>query len=559
MIYTANDVANLLASLEPPFENETVELKEAKSSFKFNDIGRYFSALSNEALLSGRDSGWLFFGVDDSGVPVGTGYRAGEPKALQGLKRDIASHVTNRMTFREVFDFEIAGKRVVAFQIPAATPGLPCAFNNAAWAREGDSLVPLPIDKYEEIRQMRRPDWSAIPVAGATVDHLDPRAVGRAVELFLNKHSGHREAFGGMDDLALLDKACVTKGGLITPTSLILLGKPESLRLLEGVAPRITWTLYASDGTVVSYEHFDPPFLLAVDEVLAKIRNERYRIFPDGGSLFPVEMTQYEPEVIRELLHNCIAHQDYSLQGRVNVEEFEDRLVFVNEGSFIPGDIKKAMRPGYKPPFYRNLMLCEAMVQLDMIDTIAMGIPKMFQMQRKRYFPLPTYDLSDPGRVSVSIYGKSIDAGYGRLLFARPDLPLDTVYLLDKVQKHEGVTKEEAALLHEQRLVEGRYPQLTIAGDIAAKAGAASGYVRSRGLNDEACKGLILQMLRETGPASRSSIASMLEDLLPSAMSDRQKSRKVSNLLATMKNTDRTVVCEGNGRASTWRLSGETA
>ncbi len=64
---------------------------------------------------------------------------------------------------------------------------------------------------------------------------------------------------------------------------------------------------------MTAYEHFKPPFLLAVDRVLGKIRNERYRFNANGASLFPIEVSQYEPEIIRELLNNCIAHQDYSM------------------------------------------------------------------------------------------------------------------------------------------------------------------------------------------------------------------------------------------------------
>lgn len=44
--------------------------------------------------------------------------------------------------------------------------------------------------------------------------------------------------------------------GKITPTALIPLGRPDSTRLLDGMSPRITWTLYASNGSVASYEHF---------------------------------------------------------------------------------------------------------------------------------------------------------------------------------------------------------------------------------------------------------------------------------------------------------------
>ena len=554
MFYSSADVISLLDSIDAPFETEVVEFKEAKSGFKFNELGQYLSALSNEALLRGHSDAWLFFGMTDDKEACGTSYRAGNPKSLQGLKRDIATHVSGRLTFREIHELDYRGKRVLAFQIPAAIPGMPTAFNNATWAREGDSLVPLPVDKYEEIRQMSRPDWSAKALDNASVEDLDPRAVDTAVEMFLKKHERHGDAFAGASAVEILDTAGITVNGMITPTAIILLGKPESVHLLDSVMPRITWTLYASDGSVVAYEHFEPPLLLAVDRVLGKIRNERYRFLANGESLFPVELSQYEPDIIRELLHNCLAHQDYSMQGRVNVEEFEDHLVFINEGAFIPETIEKAMQTGYKPSYYRNLFLCQAMVQLDMIDTIAMGIPKMFQMQRKRYFPLPSYDLSDPGRVVVSIYGKSINESYSRLLYARPDLPLDIVYLLDKVQKGEEISVDQAAKLHDMGLVEGRHPLLTISSSIAVKTDSVPEYIRSKGLTDSACKALILQMLDETGPAKRSKIIAMLGDLLPNTMTDAQRKKKVSNLLSSMKNIDHTIENTGVGKSAVWKL-----
>ena len=515
MYYSDHDVLELIARIEKPYESEVIELKEAKSDFSFKDLGKYFSALSNEAILRGKQDAWLIFGMDDDKVACGTSYREGNPANLRSLKKEIADRANNRLTLREIHELRIDGKRVLAFQIPAATPGMPTAFNNAAWAREGESLGPLPIDKYEQIRQMQRPDWSALEIENATFEDLDPAAVKKAIELFLSKHRRHSGAFADMDDRTILDMANLTKNGKITPTTLILLGKPESTQLLNGMSPRITWTLYASNGSVTSYEHFKPPFLLAIDQVLGKIRNEKYRFNANGASLFPFEADQYEPEIIRELLNNCIAHQDYSMQGRINVEEFEDHLVFLNEGSFIPGTIENAMQPGFKPSYYRNPFLSEAMVQMDMIDTIAMGIPKVFQMQRKRYFPLPTYDLSDPTRVRVSVYGKTINESYSRLLYAKPDLPMDIVYLLDKVQKGAEITNEEAAELHRLKLIEGRYPHISITNTLASKTGQEVSYTRSKGLNEEACKALVIQMLSETGPAPRAKITALLSDLLP--------------------------------------------
>ena len=552
MYYSDHDVLELIARIEKPYESEVIELKEAKSDFSFKDLGKYFSALSNEAILRGKQDAWLIFGMDDDKVACGTSYREGNPANLRSLKKEIADRANNRLTLREIHELRIDGKRVLAFQIPAATPGMPPAFNNAAWAREGESLGPLPIDKYEQIRQMQRPDWSALEIENATFEDLDPAAVKKAIELFLSKHRRHSGAFADMDDRTILDMANLTKNGKITPTTLILLGKPESTQLLNGMSPRITWTLYASNGSVTSYEHFKPPFLLAIDQVLGKIRNEKYRFNANGASLFPFEADQYEPEIIRELLNNCIAHQDYSMQGRINVEEFEDHLVFLNEGSFIPGTIENAMQPGFKPSYYRNPFLSEAMVQMDMIDTIAMGIPKVFQMQRKRYFPLPTYDLSDPTRVRVSVYGKTINESYSRLLYAKPDLPMDIVYLLDKVQKGAEITNEEAAELHRLKLIEGRYPHISITNTLASKTGQEVSYTRSKGLNEEACKALVIQMLSETGPAPRAKITALLSDLLPSGLTDAQKAKRVSNLLAKMKKVDKTIDSDGTGKTARW-------
>lgn len=552
MYYSDHDVLELIARIEKPYESEVIELKEAKSDFSFKDLGKYFSALSNEAILRGKQDAWLIFGMDDDKVACGTSYREGNPANLRSLKKEIADRANNRLTLREIHELRIDGKRVLAFQIPAATPGMPTAFNNAAWAREGESLGPLPIDKYEQIRQMQRPDWSALEIENATFEDLDPAAVKKAIELFLSKHRRHSGAFADMDDRTILDMANLTKNGKITPTTLILLGKPESTQLLNGMSPRITWTLYASNGSVTSYEHFKPPFLLAIDQVLGKIRNEKYRFNANGASLFPFEADQYEPEIIRELLNNCIAHQDYSMQGRINVEEFEDHLVFLNEGSFIPRTIENAMQPGFKPSYYRNPFLSEAMVQMDMIDTIAMGIPKVFQMQRKRYFPLPTYDLSDPTRVRVSVYGKTINESYSRLLYAKPDLPMDIVYLLDKVQKGAEITNEEAAELHRLKLIEGRYPHISITNTLASKTGQEVSYTRSKGLNEEACKALVIQMLSETGPAPRAKITALLSDLLPSGLTDAQKAKRVSNLLAKMKKVDKTIDSDGTGKTARW-------
>ena len=65
MMYSDEELILKLKQLIADFENEVVEFKEAKANFNFNDIGKYFSALSNEANIRGIKEGWLIFGVTD--------------------------------------------------------------------------------------------------------------------------------------------------------------------------------------------------------------------------------------------------------------------------------------------------------------------------------------------------------------------------------------------------------------------------------------------------------------------------------------------------------------
>ena len=109
----------------------------------------------------------------------------------------------------------------------------------------------------------------------------------------------------------------LTRNGCITRAAIILLGKYESAFKLRPVVAQVTWTRRDANQDVVDYEHFTVPFILTVDEILSKIENLTLREMP-GGTLFPDTMKQYDDYTIREALHNCIAHQDYTMQQRVN-------------------------------------------------------------------------------------------------------------------------------------------------------------------------------------------------------------------------------------------------
>lgn len=554
MIYTDVQLKEKITCLINEFESEVVEFKEAKTNYSFNEIGKYFSALSNEANIRGFEEAWLVFGISNDKKFTGTEFR--KQGGLQNLKKELVNGTNERLTFLEIYEVYMHKCRIIAFQIPPAIRGIPTTWQGAAYAREHESVCPLPMNKVDLIRSQIGMDWSKEIVKEASLDDLDPTAVQKARELFSKRQSDRRKAqeiLSQLSDIEVLNKAGITIKGEITRTALLLLGKSEASYFFDGFIPRITWTLYNADNSVKAYEHFDMPLLLAVDSVYSKIRNEKYRYIAGQQTLFPDEVNQYEPELIKELINNCIAHQDYRMRGKINVEEFEDRLVFMNEGAFIPETIEAALEPGYKPPYYRNMFLCNAMVNLYMIDSNSMGIPMIYQIQRDKCFPLPTYDLSVVNRVKVIIYGKILDKNYTQLLRADTDINMGIVFLLDKVQKKEIISKESFKILKRQGLVEGRYPNIFVSFKIADLVGQRAVYVRNKGLDDDICKQLIMKALETMGEASKQEIMEVLENALPEILNEDQKSKKVSNLLQSMKR-EGLVEAEGKTRHAKWVL-----
>jgi ATP-dependent DNA helicase RecG len=550
------ELQTLLTHLIQVWENEVVDFKEASNSYATSDIGRYFSALANEANLRGQEKAWLVFGIQNKTRTVtGTDYRS-QPERLQSLKMDIANGTEPSATFRNIHELQTAEGRVMLLEIPAAPRGMPISWNGHYYARAGESLVALALDKQDEIRQQTlASDWSAQVVLSATIAHLDVAAVQKAQASFARKHANRFAA----EDIAawsietFLDRARVTQNGKITRTAILLLGKPEAAYLLSPHPAQMTWKL---EGAERAYEHFSPPFLLTTTQLYQKIRNIQLRLLP-SGELLPHEISKYDQKIVLEALHNCIAHQDYARGGRINVIERLDKLIFENEGGFFEGTPEDYILGEKTPRRYRNPFLVEAMANLNMIDKMGYGIHDMYQGQAKRYLPLNDYDLAEPNAVRMTVYGNVVDDAYSRLLMQKTDLPLIDVLALDRVQKKLSLSDEAATRLRRAGLIEGRKPNLHVSAVIAAATASQAEYIRTRSQDDAHYAKLVTDYLEKFGGASRQEINKLLWNKLSDALDERQKDRKIGNLLTSLRRSGRIQNAGVRGKPA-WRLAERT-
>ena len=532
------------------FETEVTEFKEAKNSFSFDELGQYFSALSNEANLHNKNCAWLVFGIEDKKhIIVGTNYRK-SAKDLNNLKEEIARQTSEHLSFIEIYECkrkDPAGKnqRILLFQIPPAPKGIPIAFKRMYYGRDGESLVGLSIEKIERIRsQSKSEDWSAKLITEASIGDLDSDAIQFARHVYIQKNPKLAEEVPTWDDQTFLNKAKLTINGKITNTAIVLLGKSESEHYISPATSKITWILKDKDGIEKDYEHFTCPLILSIQEVYKKIRNIKYRYIAEG-TLFPDEVQQYDPYTIREALNNCIAHQDYTMSGKIILIEKEDgELIFSNSGDFIPSSIEDVIKSDAPENRYRNSFLANAMVNLNMIDTIGSGIKKLFNIQRDKFFPLPEYDLSDH-KVKVTITGKVLDSNYARKLAEDKTLSLFEIMLLDKVQKNKKLTNEEYKLLKSKNLIEGKRNNYFISSTIAEITNQKPDYMKLRGINDDYCKKIIIDYIKKFKTAKKADLEEILLEKLGDSMTDIQKKNKIKNILQSLR---RDGVIEPHGK-----------
>lgn len=554
-----NDLLATLDNLIGNWENEVVEFKEANNDYDREKIGKYFSAISNEANLKGIQFGWLIFGVRNKDKRIlGTDYR--DTKGLETLKQEIAAGTTGSISFIEIYEIypvvEGEKRRVIMFQIPAAVTAIPTGWKNHFYGRNGESLGALSAEEYDRIRGQEKKDWSKQFVDGATLAHLDKAAIQLARQNYKLKMNRPyiSEEVDRMSDAEFLTKLKLMINGKLTNAAMLLLGN-EDFDYLFSAAPEASWRLYDSSEAIKDYEIFKIPYITVSDRIFAKIRNLNYRYMPNQMTLFPNEIKQYDTWLLRELMNNCIAHSDYTIGGRIYLNELEDKLILTNPGSFLPGSIEPILQPSYNPPFYRNQLLAETMVKLNMIDTQTMGIRRAFKIQQERYFPLPDYDFSTKRQVQVTIYGKILDLNYTRVLYDNPSYDLTTVYLIDRVQKHEPINKDAVKYLRKLGVIEGKVPNLYISAKVAESIDEKAQYVKNKGFDDEAYKKWIISYLETYHKGTRREFLVLLDDKLPATMDAKKKESKVKNLLQALKNDGLITTDSPNKRLANWILT----
>ena len=503
-------------------EDERLEFKEAKNRFDFGKLIQYCVALANEG------GGKLILGVTNE-IPrrvVGSQAFSSPGRTKSGLFERLRLRINVEV-------FHHRNHRVLIFHVPARPIGRPIEYQGAYWMRSGEALVPMTTDQIKRILDESKPDFSAEICSGAVLGDLEPDAIA-AFRSHWHRKSGN-EAIRTLADEQLLRDSELIFDNKITYAALILFGRKEALGRYLGQAEVIFE--YRSSDTSIPFQQrqeFREGFFAFFEDLwrLVNLRNDLQH-FQSG--LFVWDIPTFNEGVIREAILNAVSHRDYRLGGSVFVCQFPRSLRITSPGSLPEGITPENIVYNQNP---RNRRIAEALTRCGLVERSGQGFDKIVSECIRESKPRPDFTGTDAHQVNITFEGTVQNTDFLRFLEqigaeTQEAFGVDDFQVLDLLSRGEvvppGCLADRLKFLRSRGIVESvgrtRGTRYILSKRYYSFAGEQGAYTRSRGLDREHNKMLLLQHLSQFGggriaefeqvlPArNRKQIHSLLEEL----------------------------------------------
>jgi len=393
----------------PMKENLTVEFK--------SDVKGYSDAgLVDEIVgMTNTKGGELYLGVEDDGTITGVNQKHRDAVGLSAL---VANSTVPSVSVRaEVIAEE--GYEVLKIEIPVSRTVVSTSSGKMLRRRlkaDGSPEV-IPMYSYEiagRLSELSLLDFSAQPLAGATMNDLDPNQRTRLRDIIRNRPGGEKNLLQLQDEE--LDKALrlsVEVAGEQVPTvaGMILLGKED--RIAE-LMPTVRSSFQVLEGTKVRInEETTKPLLEVVEqfETYVKAWNPEQEL---EYGLFRLGVPEFDSAAFREGLINAFCHRDYTMLGTVRLLIDDEGMTISSPGGFIEGVTLQNLLT--VEPRGKNPALADALKRIGLAEKTGRGIDRIFEGSIIYGRPWPDYSETTSTNVKLFIQRAKADDKFTKLI-----------------------------------------------------------------------------------------------------------------------------------------------
>ncbi len=474
-------------------EGESLEFKEARTSFQFDELVKYCAALANEG------GGSIVLGVTDHRPRQVVGSQAfPQPERTRaGLIEKLHLNISFSLVLHP------AG-RVLVFHVPSRPTGMPIKADGIYWARQADSLVSMPEDRLQKIFAESGHDFSADICSGATLTDLEATSI-EDFRLRWKDKSGNR-SLSTLSPEQLLTDAEALVDGQVTFAALILFGTRQALgKYLAQSEAIFEYRSSDASGPAQHREEFRQGFFGYYDK-LWELINRRNDIQHFQSGLFILDVPTFSERTVREAVLNAVSHRNYQLSGSVFVRQYPRYLRIESPGGF-PFGIDESNVLDRQAP--RNRRIADIFAKCGLVERSGQGMNLMFETNIKEGKLRPDFSGTDQYQVNLTLDGEVRDTRFleflekiGREkqeLFSTSDF-----LLLDIIHREKPVLENLKPRLHSlvdlgviERFGRGRGVRYILSRRYYALTGQKGRYTRRRGLDRDVNKALLLKHIKE--------------------------------------------------------------
>lgn len=393
-----NDLKDIIRAFEEFLllsrETEWLEFKE--NNCKPEEIGEYISALSNGASLLEKPFGYLIFGVKDSSLTVtGTDFMPSKEKiGNQELENWLATQLNPRIDFR-FFEFIYKEKQIVIISIDA-TLNTPVEFRGEAYIRVGTYKK-----KLKEHPEKARKIWNKGNNYRFEKEIAERNLSGDEILKLLDFSSYFeltKQSLPSTSNLILEklseEKLIISTGNYFSITKLGAILFAKNIEAFESLSRKAV--------RVIQY-HGINKFRTIKEQIGKKgyangfegLLNYIVSILPANEEIvqaFRHENSLYPQLAIRELVANCIIHQDFSINGTSPmIEIYDNRIEITNPGK----PLISTLRFIDHSPESRNEILAKFMRRINICEERGSGIDKVIASCELYQLPAPDFTEGD--------------------------------------------------------------------------------------------------------------------------------------------------------------------
>ena len=393
----------------PKEESLDVEFKSDLKCYPDHDLIEEIVGMTNTS------GGCLFLGVEDDGTITGVHKKHNDPIGVTAL---IANSTVPPIAVRaEIITEE--DKDVLKIEVPRSRGVVSTASGKILRRRnklDGSPEV-IPMYSYEipsRLAELGMLDYSAQPLAGSTLDDLDPNQRVRLRRIIQNRSGGEKSLLSLPDeelDIALRLITNVAGKYVPTVTGMLLIGKEE--RIAE-LIPTAKAAFQVLEGTAVRVnEDSNKPLLELFESYETYVKAWNPERETEYG-LFRIPIPEFDWSAFREGLVNAFCHRDYTMLGAVRVLIDDEGMTISNPGGFIDGvNLKNLLTV---EPHGRNPALADVMKRIGLAEKTGRGIDRIYEGSIIFGRPWPDYSESTSRSVKLFIQRAKADLPFAKFV-----------------------------------------------------------------------------------------------------------------------------------------------